>query len=392
MNRRDFLRIMTLSLAGLPITGCWGQTEIEDLGFVIALGVDIGSSPGLYRVTYQMGIPEKKGEGGSISNQTFSVEGRSMRETMEKTFSISGKRPFIGTIRVLLFGEAVAQAGLNSVFDFFQRYYELRRTTYLLLTRGKAETILQVKDPIHKLPALTILAIMEQSKLTSTFPVIRLGHFLTLLATASTAPVVPLINKTSPTENEKITISGAGVFCGDRLADYLSDRETRGYVWLRNEVEVQYITVHWKDDVNSFASGRAVNSSTSWKLVQEDGSKGINYEIKSKFYLDEISGVNEEKTPAEWLAFAKAQVMPAFEQEVREECLAVCRKSKELSLDILGIGRHIEEKNPALWKQVKDDWQQILKEFPVEIEVHLKPENAGASFNPPTNPPGTRKE
>lgn len=404
--KRRFLLVLALILT-LAASGCWGKVEVEQLGFVMAIGIDTGSQPGTYAVTYQMGLPKKGGSGGGdIDNMTITVEARSMRESVEKVYTIASRRPFVGTVKVIIFGQDLAKEGVNRVIDFFQRYYEFRRTTYLAIAKGKASDLLNVKTQHEKMPALSIEGFIEQSHATSTFPVVRLGHYLTVLASGTEAPVIPLAypvksgqdgiqySAQSPGQAEEIHMAGVGVLRGDKLVGFLSKEETRGYMWLQNEVKHRFITAQLPDgDKQHFASARIINTSTSCDLEPADkGGYGLHYTVKGTWDLDEYYGAQTRLTPAQWLQQTGPQVNEAFTRVIQQECEAALQKSRELGLDFLGIGRHVEEQNPTYWKEIRDHWQATLSDFPVTIDIQIKPKNAGASFAPPTNPPGTGQD
>lgn len=406
MIRRTLLFLLILSVLTLPLYGCWGKREVEQLGLVFGVGIDTGSQPGSYLVTYQIALPKKSGEGGGgTQSYTISAEGKSMRETSEKMFNTSDRQLFIGTVKVIVLGDSVAREGINSILDFFQRFYEFRRTTYLVLAKGKAKDLLNIELRTEKLVSLKLLADIDDEDMASAFPKVRLGHYLTVLGTGSTAPIIPIAfgitsgeegieyESKGGKEPEEIHFAGAGVFRGDRLVSTLTDEETKGYMWLQNEVKQRYLSAELDGEQNNFfVTGRIVNSKTNWKLEEKNGELGINFEVKSTADLDEFSGEQIQRSPEEWFKTAGSITISTFKKLIKDECEAALKKSKELELDFLGIGRKIEQKNPKYWNEIKDQWQQLLTDIPVKVNVVIKPQNAGASFNPPTNPAGTGQE
>lgn len=406
--KKEILVSVLIVLLSLPLGGCWGKREVEQLGFVFAIGVDLGAKPGTYKVTVQMGVPQKGGEGGGgkVEAVTYTVESLGMRESAEKLFTVSSRRPFVGTTKVIVLGQDVAKDGINNVLDFFQRYYELRRTVYLVLAKGTAQELLNVKTRQGELPALSIETFMNEAKESSAYPVVRLGHYLTLMESGSTAPVIPQVYPIKPGEEgieykpkdeekgtpEELHMGGAGVFRGDRLETILNEQETKGYVWLRNEANTRFLRAKLGGEESKYyAGGRITRTDTKWKLEKTDGGYGIHYTIKADLDIDEFSGPQKERDPQQWFADAKT-TLPVFTDIIKKECEAAVQKSRELRLDFLGIGRHIEAKNPRYWEQIKDKWEDTLPEFPVTVDVEITPENAGASFNSPVNPPGKGQE
>ncbi|HZK86138.1 MAG TPA: Ger(x)C family spore germination C-terminal domain-containing protein [Desulfosporosinus sp.] len=55
-----------------------------------------------------------------------------------------------------------------------------------------------------------------------------------------------------------------------------------------------------------------------------------------------------------------------------------------MGLDFLGIGRHLEQKNPKYWKTVKDQWEKEIANFPISLDVQVKINNSGMSSGSPT--------
>lgn len=395
---RKLLPVVLVLLLVLPLSGCWGKREVDQLGFVLALGIDAGTQPGHYQITYQMAKPGKGGDGGEMSSQTLTVESFGIRESIEQVYEVLDKEPFVGTVRIILIGEEAAQAGINQVLDFMQRYYEFRRTTYLILAEGKAQDILNLELREEKVPALALQSLTNQGYATSVFPTVRLGHYLTVLGTASTAPVLPVVHALKPgsqgiyykTEGEEpaeMRMYGAGVFAGDKLATYLTDQETKGFMWLNNEVEQRLITSRAEEP---FFGARVTESSTEWKVRNEDGQMLIHYTIKSTVLLNEYHGT-ASKPPAEFETITD-QAAAELKQTILAECQAALAKSKELKLDFLGIGRHIESQQPKYWREIKEDWETALVDFPVVIDVEITIDHTGSSINAPTNPVGKGQE
>ncbi len=401
MIRRIVLLFLIPIILAIPLSGCWGKQEVESLGFVFGIGIDNGSKPGTYLVTYQMGLPKKAGEGGGgVEDYTISIEGFSMRDTTEKMYNIISRKPFVGTTKVIVLGDSVAREGINPVLDFFQRYYEFRRTTYLVLAKGKAKDLLNIKLRTNKLVSLTLLDNIEKGDVTSTFPKARLGHYLTQLGNVSTAEVLPLAYGLTPGEEgieyaakdgekpEELHLAGMGVFDGDKLKAILTEEETKGFMWLNDEVKYRYLSAKTSaEQDNYFTSSRVIKAKTHWKLENIEGKLGIHYEIQVTIDLDEFSAEQKQRSPEEYLKAAKDAAV-ALNKLIKDECEAALKRERELGLDFLGIGRNIEERNPKYWKEIKDQWQQALLGIPVKVDVDLKPESGGSSFNPPTNPEG----
>ena len=397
-NRGKELKIgfvLILIACILFLTGCWGKREVEELAPLIGIGFDPGQKPGTYLMTGQFSIP-KKGEvtGADIDDRTFSVEASSAREAYEKISKILFRTPFMGSLKMIVIGEDVAKAGFKDIIDFPQRFSEFRRSMYLILAKGKAQSLLNMKRRIGALPVMFIQNNFE-TETTSSYPTVTLGHYLTVLGRKSTAPIIPLVKSVKSGEGgieykaeekdraEEIQIEGAGVFRGDRLADFLTDEETKGYMWLENQVKHRLINTVGVEESKVNLSGQVLKSTTKHKVEGKDGTIGLQYQIKVSLAVDEVMGLKEQLSETEWLALMKG-AEKSFAKVIQQECEVSIQKERELGLDFLGIGRHIEQKNPAYWKTVKDQWEQKIADFPVFVNVQVKINNSGMSSSSPT--------
>ncbi len=179
---------------------------------------------------------------------------------------------------------------------------------------------------------------------------------------------------------------------GGQLADFLTDEETKGYMWLENNVVHRLITTVGLEDSKVNFGGQILRSTTKYKVSDIDGIIGLQYQIKATVAVDEVLGLNKLLSETEWLDIMKG-AEKSFAKVIQKECELSIKKERELSLDFLGIGRHIEQKNSKYWKTVKDQWEQKIVDFPVSLEVKVKINHSGmSSSSPTTNSTGEGQE
>lgn len=305
----------------------------------------------------------------------------------------------MGSLRVVVIGEDAAKAGFNDILDFAQRYSEFRRTMYLVLVKGKAQDILNMKLRNGKLPAMSIISGMKQGGNISSFPMVRLGHYLTVLGDESTAPIIPVVKSIESGEGgvqykadgkdgaEELQIQGAGVLRGDHLVDFLTDEETKGYMWLENNVVNRFINTVGLEESKVNFGGQVLKSTTKYKVSDKDGTIGLQYQIKASIAVDEVMGLKKQLSETEWVDLMKG-TEKSFAKVIQKECELSIKKERELGLDFLGIGRHIEQRNPAYWKTVKDQWEEKIADFPVSLNVEVTIHHSGMSNSSVINSTG----
>ncbi|AFM39143.1 germination protein, Ger(X)C family [Desulfosporosinus acidiphilus SJ4] len=391
--KKRFVAVMLLvCLIFLP--GCWGKREVEELAPLIGLGFDLGKKPGTFLITMQLAKPNQGGQGSAakIEDRTFSVEVASAREATEMVYKLSSRIPFMGSLKVIVIGDSAAKAGFNDIIDFGQRFAEFRRTMYLVLTKGKAQTLLNMKLRDGELAAMSIKNHMEQGSSLSTFPTVRLGHYLTILGTQSTAPIIPVVESIKSGEDgieyndakdgKELLIQGAGVLRGDKLVDYLTDKETKGYMWLENNVNNRLVNTMDSEGTISFG-GQVLKSNTRYKLTNNNGVIGLQYIITTSISVDEVMGLKRQLSEAEWVDLMN-QAEDRYAKVIQKECDLAIEKERELGLDFLGIGRHLEERDPSYWKTLKDQWEDKIADFPISLNVNVSVHHSGMSSSSST--------
>lgn len=379
----------------LFLPGCWGKREVEELAPLIGVGFDLGQQPGTYLITEQLARPKQGGTtAAEVEDRTFSVEASSAREAYEKIYQLSNRIAFVGSLKVIVIGADAAKAGFNDILDFAQRYGEFRRSMYLVITKGKAQDLLNLKLRNGQLPAMSIKNHMDQESDLSTLPIVRLGHYLTVFGTKSTAPVIPVVDGIKPgeggieykdsKEGQEIQLQGAGIVRGDHLVDFLSDQETKGYMWLDNDVVHRIIKAIGIENNNISFAGQVLRAKTKFTVSNNnDGAMGIQYQIKASITVDEVMGLMKQYSGTEWDKLMK-EAEKSFANTIQQECEASIQKQRELDLDFLGVGRHIEQRNSKYWKTVRDDWEGKIADFPISLNIQVTVNHSGMSSSSAT--------
>ncbi len=395
--------ILILIVGLLNLTGCWGKREVEELAPLLGIGFDLGKKPGTFLVTQQFARTKKGASSGAeVEARSFSVEASSAREAIEKIAAVTYRKPFMGSLKVVIIGEDVAkEVGFTNMLDFLQRFSEFRRSMYLVLAKGKAQDILNLKLRSGLLPATAIKSNIESGDELSNFPTVRLGHYLTILSTKSTSPILPVIESVKSGEGieykaeeknqpEEIRIQGAGVLHEDHLVDFLTDEETKGYMWLDNDVLQRLISTTELEETPKFG-GHVLNSTTKYKLKTNNGKLELQYQIKTSLAVDQILDLKKQLSGPEWVELLKG-AEKSFAKVIEKECESSIKKQRELGCDFLGVGRHIEQKNSAYWQTIKEHWEEEVKDFPISLEVQVTIHHSGMSSSSAVNSTGEGQE
>ncbi|MCW2279341.1 Ger(x)C family spore germination protein [Heliophilum fasciatum] len=156
-RRRVLCFTLQLSCLTLLLAGCWDRNELEQLAFVLTLGIDRSVDNQIdvmLRVAVPVGVeagPGKKAGGGTVSGTTkvLTVTARSVPEAISLAEATIERQIDFRHLRIVVFGEQLAKEGLLPYLDVFERYHQFRRSTYIWIAKeGAARHIFLTTDPV----------------------------------------------------------------------------------------------------------------------------------------------------------------------------------------------------------------------------------------------------
>ncbi|WHY00562.1 Ger(x)C family spore germination protein [Neobacillus sp. DY30] len=355
------------------LSGCWNRVEINDIAIVTAIGLDLVEEDQL-RLTLQVAIPSKLvtgGTGGSGGKSTLMISetGATVSEAYR---NIQGKLPrriFFSQSRVLLIGEDLAKKGIFHVVDFHTRYSEPRINSFIMFTKGKASKI------INSMPNFENISAEETRELAKMSVGIKVyvRDFMNMLLTdglepfASQFTLEPLeVYSNKPGETQ--AINGIAVFKGDKLAGWLDGRETRGLLWLRNEVKEGVISIKIpREKGGGTISMEIVRTETKIVPILKGGKVTLDVDV-----VTELNVIENDSKLQLFETKSIEEIQKYAEEKIRKKVeLTVDKAQKGFGSDILGFGQSIYKKYPKVWNtQYKEIWE---KEFPqTKVTIHSK--------------------
>lgn len=380
--RKIILLLLTALLLCMP-AGCWNRQEINELAFVMAVGLDRASGGEPYRVTIQVAKPKAftKEKGGSPQEKNFEVytaTGATPSEAVRNLSRQVPRRLLLSHCRMILISERLAAAGVEPVLDFFERSHEFRETVWVLVDRGEAHDLLKAEIDMENIPAETISHLIKNSGETSRGYNVIMKDFLKSINTPGADPVaasVEFLPGTVPGGKPKARLAGVAVFRRDRLAGWLDGQEARGFLWVVGKAKTGIIVLDAPGGQGKIAFQflRARR-----KLTPEirDDRFVIKLEVDTEGILADINVMEiasgHSMTEREQEALVK-EVERRVEAAIKDEVQAALRKAQqEYQTDIFGFGQVIRRRFPQEWQMVAEQWYEIYPFVEVQIEVNAK--------------------
>lgn len=361
------ISVMTIFL----LTGCWNRVEINDIAIVTAIGLDLGERDKI-RLSLQVAIPSKLGSTGGESSEKSTIVISGTGTTVSEAYrNIQGKLPrriFFSQSRILLIGEDLAKKGVSHIIDFHTRYAEPRINSFIMFTKGKAS---QVINSMPKFESISSEEMKELAKLNVGLK-IYVRDFLNMLLTDGLEPFGPQFTLESLEVNKKNksgktqAINGIAVFKKDKLIGWMDEVETRGLLWLRNEIETGIITIKIpKEKGGGNISMEIIRADTKIVPILKHGEIKLTVNVVS-----EVSIIENDSQLKLFDTKVIEDLQKNIDQEIKDRVQMVVDKAqKDFQSDIFGFGQLVYKKYPKEWnRNYKKNWEQQFAQL--EVTIH----------------------
>lgn len=365
------LKILTYFLLlsfSLLLAGCWNAREIDELAFVLGIGVD-KTEEGTFKITVQVakpGLLSKNSTGGGTTEKPYwvsSSEGKTFFEAIRNMAEFSSRRIFWPHNKVIIIGERLARSDVSKILDFFCRNPELRLRTWVVVTPGEAADLLRITPGLEKEPASAIENLITQRVWTGKSYGVMLKDFMEEYLSSVINPVASriIISQGQP---PKIELSGAAVFNKNKLAGWLDDNETRGLLWLRGMLHSSIVVIPCPIDGKPL-SIEVIDAKVGYK------SEVINQVPHFTIRITATGNLSEQSCKTN---FTKSENLRKLEEDFASSIKSEVENIVEIAqnrfgIDFLGLNRELHMHHQEDWDRMKDKWPELFKKANVVVEV-----------------------
>ncbi|OAS82970.1 MULTISPECIES: Ger(x)C family spore germination protein [Metabacillus] len=397
MNIRHNLRFLLLwpTFSLLLLTGCWSNLEIEDLGIVSGLALDIAtespieeelkkqgggySKKDLITSTYQIATPsssEQDSKGGGSNQKPYkniSETGDSLIQSVRE-ISLRRDAPPIGHhLKVIVINEELVRSySLEQLLDFPLRDNDFRPSCLVLISKGQASKALESTDTTE-IPAFRLIGIVDNEYRTSRIlPPLSLAKLTSKMQSGSSFLLQNVISSRG-----EVKFAGAAIIEGKTkmLLGFLNEEELDGLTWLTGKgkgglvktfnVETKQPILYEVESMNSKITPHVKGSNISFDVnIESEGRISENW-------------VTSESTPMK--TFIKTAEKSTEEEVNRLVNLVIKKMQEDYQVDVAGFGNQIRIKHPKLWEDIKKDWDKTFSEVQINFTVNITITDFGTS-------------
>ena len=395
-----FLIFCIISILIFSLSGCYSVQSIDDLAYVVALGIDLGKNNNL-ELTVQLTFPNSADSSSSSGEAAptiiNSVECSSINSGISLLNSYVSKEINLSHCKVLIFSEAIASRGIGSEIYTLSNQVEIRPDCNVIISKSSAKQYITNSKPelenlVVKYYELTPYSNEYTGHITnatiSNFfnalsanygdPVAILGNGNKLSITPSNVTVNPeqefnIVAGENPlVEYERKSENlGLAVFKQAKLVGELTAFENLLHLILTNQFESSVISID-----NPYKENSAIDIALYFHKNTKINAKLVNGSpyVKSTIYLNarllSVDKISESLTPE------KIEELELLMEAYLENAFLdyQYKTAKVFEADIDNVGKNLIKnfKNDNEWNNY--NWPSNYKNtfFDVDVKTNIK--------------------
>lgn len=359
-----FLVVVFMAVLG----GCAEQKVLEDLSLTTLIGYDTGDEENLTTTAIIRQInPEFE------SNvETISASGRTSKGTREEVSLKASKKVAVGQLRVVVYGEELAKAGLGQSLYTLLMNPEISNGIYLGVVEGEAKSFLEyqyenITDVSQHMFNLLGHNIEREKSISSTLHEVGRDYY-----SPTRQIVLPIIKR----EENLIKITGIAFFQNERMVGRLPAKDMFYVKIIRDGFErgtfelvfdgenFESVSTGDTPDELAFAMD-AIKTKKTIKLIDQNTPE-YDVNIKISVRLTEVDAsinTGDKKT----LELLEKEI----NEKVESEIARIIQYTQDLNSDVFGFGEHFESqvRGSNLTHEELNEMYSNMK-----VNVHVKSE------------------
>ncbi|KUP04744.1 spore gernimation protein GerC [Bacillus coahuilensis p1.1.43] len=353
------VRCCVLILCCLMVSSCSGLKNIQDLTYIVAIGMDYDEDREEY-ITYIQGLNfanVAKQEGGkpveSVPIFIASARGETLNLAISNLYKTSEPPLFFGHTLTLVLTDKLAEQKFNEVIEEIGRNRSLRPTLRVIVTQGNMEETLNTKALFNYPAIYTVLFKKSESELSQDElkPVLLMDFLRDFYEPMGTAKIpIVRIDKSSWQADEPFPVlyfDGFAAFQQQEHRGNLSFDDAFLTDWLHEK----QMTMDHKVEIDGELIAAVELGSPKMKVQYEKNTATPMFSIELSVQGDLLEKIKD--IPLEDLE-------KKIEDDMKNKLLTTYQTGLERKLDLLNVGDSWYRKHPILFRKLTESKEFYL--------------------------------
>lgn len=387
---KKVISVIILTLVSIICTSCVGIRELDELGIVTAIALDMENEKII--LTNEVVIPSATESDSPIEDKVIYVqsEGDTIFEAYRNATLEFDRRLFVSHNMAVILGEEFAKRGIGDYMVDFLNDTETRESAYILVAKNvKGYELLGTKIGLSPTSGDYLAKLVENHKNNLKTRDIKVFEYFKYFF-QDRAPVLGVVQEVEKMEikqEEKedtpkkivLNVGGGAVFKGDKLKGYYTENEIIGFNFMTNHIKGGLLVFevfdrksdkdHLVANEGRFTAMEIKSSRTKKDIKIVDGQIHLDINVRIKAILaEETKGLRTTELDV------KDAIEETCSDKVEEYIKMVMDKAQnDFQIDNLGIEDLVYIKYPKIWKEISDDWDKgIFPDISYNVTVDTK--------------------
>lgn len=396
--------ILLIFIILFALSAPYSTKNIDKLAYVLALGLDVGTTDNL-QLTVQLSKPDNSsgGSGSSYKNIIKTVECSSIDSGISLLNDYISRRLDLSHCEIIVISEELASRGISD--SIFKLMGDTRISAHasVIVSKTPASEFLNIAKPeLESVPSRFYEIALTSNQYTGYTQNVSLIKFFSDYMDTFTNPVAILgsVGDIPLKSSDNIELLGLAVFSKDKLVGELSAQESIWHLMVSSKLQSCVISIpNPIGDTESIDINLRLKQDTKNSVELVNGTPHISSKLKVEASITSAtqqSTSNKNMTSAQGGSFSKQQSSDLsgnyYSQENLKLIEDVCndyleknitdylyKTSKEYKSDIDGFGKYAVKYFTTIQDWQEYNWLDNYKNsiFNVEVETNLK---SGSSF------------
>ncbi|GMK42362.1 hypothetical protein PCCS19_54210 [Paenibacillus sp. CCS19] len=359
--------------AALLLGGCWDEVDLQDVGYVTALGVDYKDGKYvLYGELVGFSAVAKTEEATSDKSPVIWIgrgEGDTVFEAIRSLIRSSQYQLSIEQLKSIVIQERAMQQ-INELLDALNRQRASRYTIWMFGTREEIEELFTTDNLFNRSPLISLLyapqLLYEQ---ISAYRPINMQMYVQQLNESSITVMLPSLTTETDDWKQKDKpmkfnlLDGVFLFSNRNFIGYMSDNEYRGLRWIQPDFNHELLAIESDGDKATVSVDHVKQQLHA--IIQGDRVR-FKLEVKIKAHLVERGG-----------KFSKQELENETNKVVARELKRAYAAGLKRHADVFQTRLNIYRYHLPYWKKHMSGRNWLPGEEDMTIEVHTTLQSSG---------------
>lgn len=374
-------------LIPLFLIGCWDRVEIDRRAFISTIAIDVGKDMEIYNkvkgnkentsnhgenldiLTVTYGYPDisQLGENYSskVEEKKMSANAYSIEDSISKATRRSSRNIHLGHSKILIISKDMLKYTdtMKELMDYFRRSADINRRMQVIIVEGKAAEYEKFKPEMENNFQTYITGILENSDRNVGVLPLTLNDFISLTS-ENRDVMIPYVKMDK--NKKELTLNGVALVKNYGIVGFLNNEQTSNIELLKGKSKAGKKVIYEEGNPVDYVIENVERKIKLGSLNNNKLELNLNVKVEGA-----VTGFSTNKKLLQ--SNAVKEYEKKFDDVLNEDSIELIETlQKDYGIDPLEIKIFMQKFHPYRFKNIEQNWEEILKNTKVNVKFHTK--------------------